>query len=158
METQLKKFFRWLWTYLKPFTNWRFLICYGLAWFLTNGMWYVIAGMIPVFIVPIPITPISWMPLWLVNFARAYIVFLYLPFTPEKLVTIPLAIFLLVKLFKNHNKTRVQLDDLYSQSKEDWAKLKNKFKRKKKKKIEYNKVTIENNQQKEEQGGDLWKI
>ena len=123
---KLKKFFRWLWTYLKPFTNWRFLICFGLAWFITNGMWYPIAGMIPAGVIPIPIVPhpFPWMPLWLVNFARAYIVFLFLPFTPEKLVTIPIAIWLLTKLFKNHKKTRAQLDDLYAQAKSDWAKAK----------------------------------
>ena len=127
MKNHLTKFFKWLWTYLKPFTNIRFLISFGLAWMITNGLWYILA-----------FAPIKWLPSWLVWFSRSYIAFLYLPFTPEKLVTIPIAIFFLTKLFKNHPKTRMQLDDLLLQAKNDWAKVKNKFKRKKKSKIKYN--------------------
>ena len=124
---KMKKVFKWLWTYLKPFTNIRFLISFGLAWMITNGLWYIFA-----------FAPIKWLPSWLVWFSRSYIAFLYLPFTPEKLVTIPIAIWLLTKMFKNHPKTRAQLDDLYAQAKADWQKVKNKFKRKKKSKIKYN--------------------
>lgn len=122
----MKKFFAWIWKYLKPFTNWRFLICFGLAWMITNGIWYIFA-----------FAPLNF-PKWLVGFSVGYIAFLYLPITPEKLITIPIAIWLLTLLFKNHPKTRAQLDDLYAQAKADWQKVKNKFKRKKKSKIKYN--------------------
>ena len=117
----MKRFFKWLWKYLKPFTNPRFLISFGIAWIITNGMWYVFA-----------FVPIKILPEWLVWFSRSYIAFLYLPWTPEKLITIPMAIFFHLKLFKKDSKTHEQLQDLYEQAKSDWSKFKSKFKRKKK--------------------------
>ena len=117
----MKRLFAWLWKYLKPFTNLKFAISFGLAWAITNGIWYVFA------FVPMGL------PDWLVWFSVSYIAFLYLPFTPEKLVTIPLAIFIHWLLFRNDIKTRKQLDDMYAQAKSDWQKIKNKFKKKNKK-------------------------
>ena len=112
----MRKFFAWLWVYLRPFTNWRFLICFGISWIITNGMWYVIA-----------LAPLD-LPDWLVWIARGYLMVLYWPITPEKFfLTIPFAIYLLTKLFKNHPKTRKQLDDMYAQAKSDWQKVKFKF-------------------------------
>jgi len=64
------------------------------------------------------------LPDWLVWFSVSYIAFLYLPFTPEKLVTIPLAIFIQWLLFRNDIKTRKQLDEMYAQAKADWHKVK----------------------------------
>lgn len=66
----MKRLFAWLWKYLKPFTNIKFAISFGLAWMITNGIWYVFA------FVPMGL------PDWLVWFSRSYIAFLYLPFTP----------------------------------------------------------------------------
>ena len=111
----MKRFISWLWKYLKPFTNWRFLISFGLAWIITNGMWYVFAF--------IPMR----LPDWLVWFSRSYIAFLYIPTTPEKLITIPMAIFFQTQLFKGDEKTKAQLNDMYSQAKSDWGKVKRKF-------------------------------
>jgi len=108
----VKRFISWIWKYLKPFANWRFLISFGLAWLITNGIWYVFA------FVPMRL------PDWLVWFSVSYIAFLYLPFTPEKLVTIPLAIFIQWLLFRNDIKTRKQLDEMYAQAKADWHKVK----------------------------------
>ena len=108
----MKRILKWLWKYLKPFTNWRFLISFGLAWTITNGIWYAFAF--------IPMR----LPDWLVWFSRSYIAFLYIPTTPEKLITIPLAIFIQLLLFRNDMKTRKQLDDMYSQAKSDWRKVK----------------------------------
>lgn len=119
----MKRFFKWLWKYLKPFTNPRFLISFGIAWIITNGIWYVFA-----------FVPIKILPDWLIWFSRSYIAFLYLPWTPEKLITIPLAIFVHLKLFKRDSKTHEQLEELYTQAKLDWSKFKSKFKRKSKKK------------------------
>lgn len=117
----MKRLFAWLWKYLKPFTNIKFAISFGLAWTITNGIWYAFA------FIPMDL------PEWLVWFSVSYIAFLYLPFTPEKLVTIPIAIFIHWLLFRNDIKTRKQLDDMYAQAKSDWQKIKNKFKRKGKK-------------------------
>lgn len=116
----MKRFFKWLWKYLKPFTNPRFLISFGLAWMITNGAWYVFA-----------FVPIKILPDWLIWFSRSYIALLYGP-TPEKLITIPLAIFFHTLIFKNDKNTREQLDEMYAQAKSDWSKFKSKFKCKKK--------------------------
>ena len=75
-------------------------------------MWYVFA------FVPMVL------PDWLVWFSRSYIAFLYLPFTPEQLITIPMAIFFQTQLFKGDTKTKKQLDDMYAQAKADWHKVK----------------------------------
>lgn len=111
----MKRLLVWLWKYLRPFTNWRFLISFGLAWIITNGIWYVFAF--------IPMN----LPDWLVWFSVSYIAFLYLPFTPEKLITIPMAIFFQTQLFKSDAKTKKQLDDMYAQAKSDWRKVKYRF-------------------------------
>jgi hypothetical protein len=40
---------------------------------------------------------------WMYSFALAYITFLWLPITPEKIVTVSIALFLVKVLFKKHN-------------------------------------------------------
>jgi len=105
---------------LKPFTNWRFVISFGIAWVITNGIWYVFA------FVPMHL------PEWLIWFSRSYITFLYIPATPEKLITIPMAIFFQTQLFKRDEKTKKQLDEMYRQAKADWQKVKLKLKPKQK--------------------------
>ena len=70
------------------------------------------------------------LPDWLVWFSRSYIAFLYIPTTPEKLITIPMArIFFQTQLFKGDEKTKAQLNDMYSQAKERLAKSKTKVSR-----------------------------
>ena len=98
--------------YLRPFTSFRFLLSFGVAWMLTNGWAYLIA-----------FAPLG-LPEWIVWFSRWYIGFLYLPWTPEKLVTIPMAIWFHIRLFKNDDKTHKQLQDMYSQAKADWQSVK----------------------------------
>ena len=94
---------------------------FGIAWIITNGIWYAFA-----------FVPLN-LPAWLVWFSRSYIAFLYLPWTPEKLITIPMAIFFQTQIFKNDIKTKKQLVEMYAQAKSDWQKIKNKFKKNKKK-------------------------
>lgn len=115
----MKKIWLHILTYIKPFTNPRFLISFGLAWLITNGIWYVFA-----------FVPIKLLPDWLVWFSRSYIAFIYLPWTPEKLITIPMAIFFHLKLFRRDDKTHKQLEDMYKQAKSDWNKVKSRFKKK----------------------------
>ena len=57
--------------------------------------------------------------------------FLYLPFTPEKLVTIPIAMALQRSLFKNDPKVKELLINMQAQAKNDWEAIKNKFRRRK---------------------------
>ena len=106
--------------YLKLFLSWRFLICFGLAWMITNGWCYI-------FIFLGNLLKINWM----VIVGTSYAAFLFLPFTLEKIITIPIAIWLNSKLFKNNNKTKEKLENLMLEVKEDCYKIKNKFKRKK---------------------------
>lgn len=108
-----------LYRYVRPFTSWKFIISFGTAWVITNGWAYVIA-----------FVPLN-LPSWLKTFALSYIAFLYLPFTPEKLFTIPIAIWLHFKLFKTDTKTQEYLNTMYIQAKKDWVVIKNKFKKKK---------------------------
>ena len=64
---------------------------------------------------------------WMFTAGTAYLAFLWLPITPEKLITIPFAIFIHWLLFSNDIKTHTQLNDMYSQAKSDWQKVKFKF-------------------------------
>jgi hypothetical protein len=114
-----------IWTkvviYLRPFANWRFLISFGSSWVITNGIWYVLA-----------FAPFKFIPSWLRGFAAAYIGILWLPATPEKFfITLPLAIWIHIRIFRNDEKTRLLLEKMLKEAKEDWEKLKNKFKKNK---------------------------
>lgn len=70
---------------------------------------------------------------WLLNTGLGWQTFLWLPFTPEKLVTIPIAMWFNFKLF-NDEKTNMLLTNMKKQALQDWNKVKNKFKRRKNKK------------------------
>lgn len=104
--------------YLQPFLKITFIISFGLAWIITNGWAYIIAFM-----------PFNF-PEWLMWLARAYIGFLYLPWTPEKIITIPIAIWIHVRLFRDDTKTHIQLIEMKQQAQLDWKKIKDKFKKK----------------------------
>lgn len=67
-----------LWLAVKPYCTWKMLPIALSIWVLTNGIWYVFAVM--------PQTP-----LWLRGIALGYLAFLYVPFTPEKIVILVLA-------------------------------------------------------------------
>ena len=74
--------------------NPRFLICFGIAWLITNGWSYVLLG-IGTF------CGIGWM----VALSSTYLTCLWFPFTPEKLVTVIIAIALLRVLFPKDERT-----------------------------------------------------
>lgn len=112
----MKKFLKKLAIYLKPFANWKFLISFGLAWMVTNGWCYL-------FILFGSIFNINWM--WAVG--TAYAAFLYFPFTIEKLITIPMAIFFQTKFFKHDIKLRNQLLDMKAEAHKDWKSVKYKI-------------------------------
>lgn len=115
-----------LWTkikiYLKPFFNWRFLVSYFIPFMLING-W----AWIGVFLMPVIGSN------WFTIAATTWLGILWLPCTPEKLITIPLAIFIHTKIFGPKDpKTREDLEKMYSEAKADWQSIKNKFKKKNK--------------------------
>lgn len=74
--------------------NPHFLLCFGLAWMVTNGWAYlgVAVG-----------TLCRWT--WLVGVATAYLTLLWIPFTPEKIITVFLAIWLLRRIYPNDKRT-----------------------------------------------------
>ena len=67
------------WGYIKPYLKPTMIISFTIAWFITNGWAYVLV------FIPHGIT-------WLTVVATAYVGILYLPVTPEKIVTIWIAV------------------------------------------------------------------
>ena len=89
--------------------NPRFLLCFGIAWIITNGWSYAALGLGTLFDIP-----------WLMAAAGAYVALLWLPFTPEKLITLTISLLLLRKLFPNDEKTLGQLRALYNNAKKEF--------------------------------------
>ncbi|MBQ8323668.1 MAG: hypothetical protein IJX82_00775 [Clostridia bacterium] len=79
---------------LEFFLNPRLLLCFGIAWFITNGWSYAFAA-IGVYL---DIT-------WLYVIGLSWMTFLWFPFTPEKIVTLFITIGLLRWLFPKDQKT-----------------------------------------------------
>lgn len=83
------------------FTNPRLLLCFFLAWMLTNGWSYILFAIGTYFGIG-----------WMTAVAGGYLAFLWLPVSPEKLVTFAIAIFFLKRLFPDDQKTLAVLREL----------------------------------------------
>ena len=91
----------WIRTILEFCLNPKLLLCFGIAWIITNGWSYIALGLS------------FWLELkWLGIVASAYLTALWIPFTPEKIITIIIAIFLLRIFFPNDKKTLERLHKL----------------------------------------------
>ena len=121
MKISLKeKIKHWIKTIVEFILNPRLLLCCGIAWIITNG-WAYIATSLAV-----------WLKLdWLGAIAAAYLAALWIPFTPEKIITVIIAIFLLRLFFPNDQKTLKRLYDMKNAAKAEIKKFN--FKRKEKK-------------------------
>ena len=86
--------------------NPRFLLCFCMAWMITNGWSYV-------FFALGLLLDISWMT----AVGGAYLAFLWLPISPEKIVTVAISIQLLRWFFPNDQKTLKILKDMYAKLK-----------------------------------------
>ena len=75
-------------------TNPRLLLCLGIAWIITNGWSYIFFALGTIYEIK-----------WMLAVSGAYLAFLWLPVSPEKLVTVAIAIGLLKFLFPNDQKT-----------------------------------------------------
>lgn len=107
----------WLKTAVEFILNPRLLLCFGLAWLITNG-WAYITTVIAV-----------WLKIeWLGAIAGTYLAALWIPFTPEKIITVIIAIFLLKLLFPNDKKTLKKLHNMKEKIKETAKNIKNKHK------------------------------
>ena len=94
MKKQIKKWVQFL---LNP----HLLLCFGLAWMITNGWSYVMFALG------------TWLNIhWMIVVAGGYLTFLWLPVSPEKIVTVAIAIALLRQLFPNDQKTLAVLREL----------------------------------------------
>lgn len=79
-----------LWFCLNP----RLLLCIAIAWFITNGWCYLFLLLGGLLHIP-----------WMTAAGGAWAMLLWLPFTPEKILTLFLAILLLRFLFPKDEKT-----------------------------------------------------
>ena len=80
--------------------NPRLLLCFGIAWMITNGWSYVMLAVGTWLGVP-----------WMIAVATAYLTILWLP-SPEKIVTCDIAIVLLRLLFPHDKHTLGVLQDM----------------------------------------------
>ena len=97
--------------------NPRFLLCFGIAWLITNGWAYIAFGI-----------GTYLKTSWLIMLSSTYLTFLWFPFTPEKLITVIIAIALLNFLFPNDKKTLAILKNLKAKISADIKNKKNKNK------------------------------
>lgn len=77
---------------MKKYFNRHFAFCFAIAWMITNG-WAYIALAIGTMLKLRHVIRIS----------SGYLTFLWLPFTPEKIVTLAISCRLMGKLFKENS-------------------------------------------------------
>jgi hypothetical protein len=103
--------------------NPRLLLCFGIGWIITNGWAYVMLGLG------------TWLGYeWMIGIAGAYIAFLWLPVSAEKVVTFAIAMVLLRWLFPNDQKTLGILKQAYADIKETLRSKKQEHQKKKQEK------------------------
>lgn len=117
MKPRTRKFIDKIKIYIAPFANWKFLISFGLGWIITNGWSYLFLFFGTVFHIN-----------WMVITATAYISFLWLPFTAEKIVTISLAVLFQTLFFPRDLLLKCNLLLLRFEAKRDFNKVKEKIK------------------------------
>lgn len=93
-------------TIVQFITNPRLLLCWGIAWIITNGWSYLLLAIATYFDIT-----------WLQVFAGGYVTFLWLPISPEKIATAAIALVLLRFLFPNDQKTLAVLRNIYNRAK-----------------------------------------
>jgi len=95
MKERIKRIIRFI-------ANPRLILCLGLAWMVTNGWSYVMLGLGTVF-----------QSKWMLAVSGSYLAFLWLPISPEKIVTVALAMLFLRLWFPNDEHTLGKLRELY---------------------------------------------
>lgn len=81
---------KWVMVVLNP----RLLLCLFVAWMITNGWSYVFVALGTLFDIT-----------WMIVAGTAYMSLLWVPFTPEKIITVIIAIFLMRAIFPKDKKT-----------------------------------------------------
>lgn len=113
MKNKLRKIVQFI-------ANPRLLLCIVLAWFITNGWSYLMFGIGTYLDIQ-----------WMTAVSGAYLAFLWLPVSPEKIVTFAISIALLRWLFPKDEKTLAVLKGLHDKARNA---IKNKQEKKKQKK------------------------
>lgn len=99
MKKKLKKAIKFI---LNP----HLLLCVGIAWMLTNGWSYVMLAVGTKLQIG-----------WMIAVSGAYLTFLWLPISPEKIATFAIAIVLLRWLFPKDTATLAVLKELHQKAK-----------------------------------------
>lgn len=99
----MKKLIKNIFTFL---FNPKLLLCIAIAWIITNGWSYLVFAIGTYYQIP-----------WMIAIGGAYLAFLWLPISPEKIVTIAIAIFLLKTFFPEDQKTLAVLKGMYEKVK-----------------------------------------
>lgn len=105
--------------------NPRLLLCFGIAWIITNGWSYALLGIGTYYNIG-----------WMIAIASGYLTFLWLPISPEKIVTVAIAMVLLRFLFPNDQKTLGTLKEMSAKVKESMKRKREDRKVKKSKKFQ----------------------
>ena len=114
----MKRLWNKIKTYISPFLNWRILIIYLPIWFLMSGWTYL-------FIYLGTRYHISWM----LAAGTFWATLLWLPITPEKLLTIPLTLFIYIRWRNKEDTVSNQLQCMLVEAHKDWEATKRWFKR-----------------------------
>lgn len=88
-------------TVLEFLFNPHLLICFGIAWFITNGWSYLLLAIGTLL-----------QNEKLCSVAIGYLTILWIPFTPEKIVTAAIALWFLKLFFPNDEKTLKKLKEM----------------------------------------------
>ena len=99
---KLKQNLKKTWQFI---VNPRLLLCWLIAWIITNGWSYILFGIGTYYEVE-----------WMIAVSGAYLAFLWLPISPEKIVTCAIAIALLRWLFPGDQKTLAVLKGWYAKA------------------------------------------
>ena len=91
---------------LQFIANPRLILCFMIGWMITNGWSYILFGLGTYLGIE-----------WMIAVGGAYMALLWLPFTPEKIITCAIAIALLRWLFPNDKKTLAVLRGWYEKAK-----------------------------------------
>lgn len=111
----MKRLWNKIKTYISPFLNWRILVIYVPIWFIMSGWTYLFIFLGTRYHVG-----------WMLAAGTAWGTILWLPFTPEKLITVPLTLFIYVK-WVGHGDPK--LEALMVEAKNDWEATKRWFRR-----------------------------
>ncbi|MGN0552311.1 MAG: hypothetical protein ACI4I1_02935 [Oscillospiraceae bacterium] len=94
MKEKIKKIIQFI-------TNPHLILCFFLAWIITNGWSYILLGIGTLLKIK-----------WMIAVASGYLAFLWLPVSPEKIITFAIAITLLRFLYPNDQKTLAVLQSM----------------------------------------------